>query len=177
MNSWENGIIKSNPIVRINLLTVPYGKKLKPIYIESIEANHIYINDCAEKTGKAVEYKIGNSWFEFQKVKTRKAVLTDSLFLRFMNSSITRYSGDSCRDFIVIKFNYDAEYKINNVEAKVDKHDLRKLYYVNGVTYTFEKKNKQGEIVAKVPVPYKMLMRSPGKAKNGECVFINLKVV
>lgn len=24
MNSWENGIIKSNPIVRINLLTVPY---------------------------------------------------------------------------------------------------------------------------------------------------------
>lgn len=151
---------------------VDYGKKLKPIYIESIEANHIYINDCAEKTGKVVEYKIGNSWFEFQKVKTRKAVLTDSLFLRFMNSSITRYSGDSCRDFIVIKFNYDAEYKINNVEAKVDKHDLRKLYYVNGVTYTFEKKNKQGEIVEKVPVHYKMLMRSPGKAKNGECVFI-----
>lgn len=44
---------------------VDYSKKLKPIYIESIEANHIYINDCAEKTGKAVEYKIGNSWFKF----------------------------------------------------------------------------------------------------------------
>ena len=26
MNSWENGIIKSNPIVRINLLTVPKWK-------------------------------------------------------------------------------------------------------------------------------------------------------
>ena len=88
---------------------VDYSKKLKPIYIESIEANHIYINDCAEKTDKAVEYKIGNSWFEFQKIKTRKAVLTDSLFLRFINSSITRYSGDTCRDFIVVKFNYDAE--------------------------------------------------------------------
>ena len=90
---------------------VDYSKQLKPIYIESIEANHIYINDCAEKTGNAVEYKIGNSWFEFQRIKTRKAVLTDSLFLRFMNSSITRYSGDSCRDFIVVKFNYDAEYR------------------------------------------------------------------
>lgn len=151
---------------------VDYSKQLKPIYIESIEANHIYINDCAEKTGNAVEYKIGNSWFEFQRIKTRKAVLTDSLFLRFMNSSITRYSGDSCRDFIVVKFNYDAEYRTDNVEAKVDKHDLRKLYYINGVTYTFEKKNKQGEIVEKVPVNYKMLMRSPGKAKDGECVFI-----
>lgn len=150
---------------------VDYSKKMKPIYIESIEANHIYINNCVEKTGK-IEYKIGKNWFEFQKIKTRKAVLTDSLFLRFMNSSITRYSDNSCRDFIVIKFNYDAEYKIDNIEAKVDKHDLRKLYYINGVTYTFEKKNKQGEIVEQVPVHYKMLMRSPGKAKNGECVFI-----
>lgn len=151
---------------------VDYGKKLKPIYIESIEANHICINDCVEKTDKAVEYKIGKNWFKFQKIKTRKAVLTDSLFLRFMNSSITRYSGDSCRDFIVVKFNYDAEYRIDNVETMVNKHDLRKLYYVEGVTYTFEKKNKQGEIVERVPVNYKMLMRSPGKAKNGECVFI-----
>lgn len=151
---------------------IDYNRKLNPIYIESIEANHIYINDCVEKTGKIVEYKIGKNWFEFQKIKTRKAVLTDSLFLRFINSSITRYSGDSCRDFIVVKFNYDVEYKTDNVKAKVDKHDLRKMYYVNGVTYTFEKKNKQGKIVEKVPVHYKMLMRSPGKAKNGECVFI-----
>lgn len=33
MNSWENGIIKSNPIVRINLLTVPYYKKNRAVEI------------------------------------------------------------------------------------------------------------------------------------------------
>lgn len=139
-----------------------YERKLNPIYIESVEANHIYINDCAKRIGKRVEYKVGNSWFEFQKVKTRKAVLTDSLFLRYMNHKITRNSGDTCRDFIVVKFTYDAEYRIDNVEEKVDQHDLRKLYYKKGVTYTFEKEQ----------VHYKMLMRSTGKAKNGECVFI-----
>lgn len=77
-----------------NSKKIDYGKGLKPIYIESIEANHIYINDIAEETDKKIDYKIGNSWFEFQKVKTRKAVLNDSLFLRYMNNKIVRYSSD-----------------------------------------------------------------------------------
>lgn len=119
---------------------IDYSKRLKPIYIESIEANHIYISDCAEKIGKKIEYKIGNSWFEFKDIKTRKAVLTDSLFLRYMASSITRNSGDTCKDFIVVKFNYNAEYRVDNIEEKVNKHDLRVMFYKNGVTYTFEKK-------------------------------------
>ncbi len=151
---------------------IDYMKKLKPIYIDSIEANHIYINDVAENTDKRIEYKIGNSWFEFQKIKTRKAVLNDSLFLRYMNNRIVRYSGDFCRDFIVVKFNYDAEYRIESTEEKVTKHDLRKMFYKNGVNYTFEKKNRKGEIVERIPVHFKMLMRSTGKAKDGECVFI-----
>ena len=147
-------------------------KKLKPIYIDSIEANHIYINRVAENTDKRIEYKIGNSWFEFQKIKTRKAVLNDSLFLRYMNNRIVRYSGNFCRDFIVVKFNYNAEYRIESTEEKVIKHDMRKMFYKNDVTYTFEKKNRKGEIVERVPVRFKMLMRSTGKAKDGECVFI-----
>ena len=151
---------------------IDYCKRLKPIYIESIEANHIYISDCAEKIGKKIEYKIGNGWFEFKDIKTRKAVLTDSLFLRYMASSITRNSGDTCKDFIVVKFNYNAEYRVDNIEEKVNKHDLRVMFYKNGVTYTFEKKNKKGEVIDRRPIHYKMLMRSTGKAKNGECVFI-----
>ena len=151
---------------------IDYTEKLKPVYIDSIEANHIYISGVAENTDKRIEYKIGNGWFEFQKVKTRKAVLNDSLFLRYMSNKIVRYSGDFCRDFIVIKFNYDAEYRINGTEEKVIKHDLRKMFYKNGVTYTFEKKNRKGEIIERIPVKFKMLMRSTGKAKDGECVFI-----
>lgn len=151
---------------------IDYMKKLKPIYIDSIEANHIYINGVAENTDKRIEYKIGNSWFEFQKIKTRKAVLNDSLFLRYMNNRIVRYSGDFCRDFIVVKFNYNAEYRIDSTEEKTTKHDLRKMFYKNGVTYTFERKNRKGEIVERIPVKFKMLMRSTGKAKEGECVFI-----
>lgn len=151
---------------------IDYNKELKPIYIESVEANHIYINDYAKKIGKKVEFKIGKNWLEFDRIWTREAVLTDSLFLRYMKSSITRNSGGFCKDFIVVKFNYDAEYRIDNVETKVDKHDMRQMYYKDGVTYTFEKKDKHGKVAGEHTVSYKMLMRSPGKAKDGECVFI-----
>mgnify|MGYP006876757175 CR=1 FL=1 len=149
-----------------------YEKKLNPIYVESMEASHIYINDCAKKADKKAECKIGNKWVEFNGISTRKAVLTDSLFLRYMNSSIVRDSTDNCKDFVVVKFTYNAEYKMCGIEEKVDKHDLRTLYYKNGVNYTFEKKNKKGEVVDTHTIHYKMLMRSPGKAKKGECVFI-----
>lgn len=43
MNSWENGIIKSNPIVRINLLTVPYSKRLNIEQIYPSNANEFSI--------------------------------------------------------------------------------------------------------------------------------------
>lgn len=151
---------------------INYEKKLNPIYIESMEASQVYINDCAKKSDRPIEYKIGSNWVEFKGVSTRKAVLNDSLFLRYMKSKITRNSGDTCNDFIVLKFNYDADYRINGIEEKVNKHDLRTLYYRDGVTYIFEKKNKNGEVVETKEIKYKMLMRSPGKAKNGECVFI-----
>ena len=137
-----------------------------------MEASHIYINDCAEKADKKSEYKIGNKWVEFNGISTKKAVLTDSLFLRYMNSSIVRDSMDNCKDFVVVKFTYNAEYRMDGIEEKTDKHDLRALYYKNGVDYTFEKKNKKGEVVDTHTIHYKMLMRSPGKAKKGECVFI-----
>lgn len=138
-----------------------------------MEASNIYINSCVKKTDEKVEYKIGKEWFEFRKIATREAVLADSLFLRYMKRSITRLSGDVCKDFIVVKFNYDAVYRINNEEqAKIDKYELRKMYYRDGVTYTIEKKNRKGEVVDTEEIHYKMLMRSPGKAKDGECVFI-----
>ena len=151
---------------------INYEKKLNPIYIKSVHANQIYVKDYAEKVGKQVKCKIGKKWVELKQLNTREAVLNDSLFLRFMNSSITRKSGDECRDFIVVKFKYNADYQVDGVEGKVDVHELRNQFYKEGITYTFEKKNKQGEVVERDSIHYKMLMRSTGKAKQGECVFI-----
>ena len=67
---------------------------------------------------------------------------------------------------------YSAEYRLGGREENVTEHDLRRIFYKNGVTYTFEKKNRKGEVIERIPVHFKMLMRSTGKAKQGECIFI-----
>ena len=154
---------------------INYEKKMKPIYILSMEANQIYMNDFVKQNGVNVKYKIKDKLVDFKNITTRQAVLNDSLFLRFMRTSITRNSGDKCNDFIVVKFKYDANFWITaneETEEKIDKHSLRNFYYKNGVDYVYEKKNKNGDVVERKKIHYKMLMRSPGKAKKGECIFI-----
>lgn len=150
---------------------IDYEKKLNPIYIDSVEASNIYIDTYAKQSGTTVQYKIKKEWVDFEGISKREAVLSDSLFLRFINSSLTRNSSDRCQEFIVLKFNYDAVFR-DSKEHKVKKSDLRVEYYKNGVDYTFVKKDKKGQIVGEKTVHFKMLMRSPGKAKDGECIFI-----
>lgn len=139
----------------------------------------ILMNVRAVQEDATAQYKIGKEYVDFKKISTKRSVLADSLFLRFMQSSITRIGGDFSKDFIVLKFNYDANYKISDgVEEKLSKEELRTLYYKNGVIFTSEvkdAKSKQklsGEENRCHPIHYKMLMRSPGKAKDGACVFI-----
>lgn len=156
---------------------INYNEKLNPIYIDSIQASHVYIDKLAIN-GKSVQFKIGREWYDFKKVKSRQAVMTDSLLLRFINSSITRNSGDRCREFINVKFDYDAEYRITDeksgeiIEQSIDTDNLRNYFYVNGIDHTFTTKYKNGDIKEEKIIHYKMLMRSTGKAKEGECIFV-----
>ena len=110
----------------ITISKINYKKALKPLYIESIEASHVYINERAAQEDATAQYKIGKEYVDFKKISTKRSVLADSLFLRFMQSSITRIGGDFSKDFIVLKFNYDANYKISDgVET-----------FKRGITYT-----------------------------------------
>lgn len=55
---------------------------------------------------------------------------------------------------------------------KKSKRDLRKLFYTNGTDVTYHTYNKNGKIIKSETIHYKMLYRTPGKAKKGSVVFI-----
>lgn len=156
---------------------INYNEKIKPIYIDSVQASHIYI-DKLSSGNKSIQFKIGREWYDFKEVKSGEAVMTDSLLLRFINSSITRNSGDRCREFINVEFDYDAEYRITDektdkvIEESFDTDYLRDYYYINGLDHMFITKYKNGDIKDKKLVHYKMLYRSTGKAKDGDCIFV-----
>lgn len=112
------------------------------------------------------------------------------------------WHGESTRDVIGIDFKYggrsydmevahlnkmhtdgvitDEKFKelSERVEKNKDKYrritrdDLRVLYYTEGVNVTYKTHNRSGKVIKKETIHYKMLFRSPGKAKKGVCMFI-----
>ena len=55
---------------------------------------------------------------------------------------------------------------------KKTRQELRMEYYKNGVDILYETHNKKGVIIKSERIHYKMLYRTPGKAKKGTCMFI-----
>ncbi len=73
------------------------------------------------------------------------------------------------------KYNQLKERAISNMELfdKKSPEQIREIFYVNGVDIEYLTHNKKGDIISRNKIHYKMLYRTPGKAKKGTCMFIN----
>lgn len=56
---------------------------------------------------------------------------------------------------------------------KKSAEQIRDIFYEQGADVTYISKNKKNEVINQETIHYKMLYRSPGKAKKGSCMFIN----
>lgn len=56
--------------------------------------------------------------------------------------------------------------------VRKSKTELREDFYVNGVDIRYPKFNKHKQVIGYDTIHYKMLYRTPGKAKKGSCMFI-----
>lgn len=95
------------------------------------------------------------------------------------------------------KENVDGKYTEDQINSRVDKFNelkgfadankdkfikmsaeqIRDIFYRDGLTISYPTYKKNGELNKKVDkVKYKMLYRTPGKAKKGSCMFINKKL-
>lgn len=75
-----------------------------------------------------------------------------------------------------INFLIDKAKSNQNKYVKMSAHDLRILFYTEGVNVNYKTYNKKGIIIKEENIHYKMLYRTPGKAKKGSCMFINDKL-
>lgn len=69
--------------------------------------------------------------------------------------------------------------EVKNNKDKFDKkshQEIREIFYTNGVNVKYTTRKKNGEIIKEETIHYKMLYRTPGKAKKGSCMFINEKL-
>lgn len=106
-----------------------------------------------------------------------EAVINDGIFLQYMMKHGMKVKQGSSRDFIVLKFKFNVP--ADDVhDDEISTSELRKMYYENGceIAYnTYDKKT--GEVISAKTIKYCMLYRTPGKAKEGSCVFINEKLL
>jgi len=56
---------------------------------------------------------------------------------------------------------------------KKSHQEIRTLFYTQGVDINYKTYNKKGDVIKEEKIHYKMLYRTPGKAKKGSCMFIN----
>lgn len=75
---------------------------------------------------------------------------------------------------IMSLYNFAVEHKTEYFSLSAD--DIRKEFYNNGVNVEYITRKKNGEIAKVEIIHYKMLYRSPGKAKKGTCMFIRDKL-
>jgi hypothetical protein len=158
------------------------GNKIDGIIIKNISAGSLY------------SYNLG--YREYW--SSTNAVLDNSLFRMFLERNNLKVEKNRTKDIICLDFDFGFSEKekieelkeqkrqarknnnkeliknlnnqIGEIEKKnITKEQIRTEYYINGVTvkYVINKKDKC--------IKYKMLYRTPSKAKSGQCVFIKNK--
>ena len=132
-----------------------------------------------------------NNHYDNAKLNIREAVLNESLFTEYMRRhgmTVKKKKNSKCEttdDFILMKFDYNVPAEENR--DKVGASQLRYMYYdyENSDNTDEDNINKKVEIhwpiydkesgriiYEKKPIIYRRLMRSPGKAKEGDCIFV-----
>lgn len=163
------------------------SKNYGQVKIRSVQANRLYQVQKEYKYKSKYDGAVKDSKLEFG-----TAVLPDSMFTRYMiNHGVTIKKNRESLDFVVMKFDYyvdgysedglmeDVERKeLKNQKdyaSRISAKELRKKYYNEGAEITWQSyDSKTGEPIPELAktIKYRMLMRSPGKAKEGSCIFI-----
>lgn len=135
------------------------------IKIKSIQAN------CVYQVNNGYTYTDSKGKIHDCKLTFGEAVINDCIFLQYMREHGAKVRNNCSQDFIVLKFKYNVP--ANDEHEEISTAKLRKMYYENGceiIYNTYDKKT--GEVISAKTIKYQMLYRTPGKAKEGSCVFI-----
>ena len=132
-----------------------------------MQANRVYQvnNGYVDKDENGITKKYYLTW--------RDAVINDSIFSHYMlHHGVRLMKKDHTLDFVIIKFDYSVPKSADSVK-EISPDKLREMYYRDGCEITWNTYDKKtGEVVAFQTILYRMLYRTPGKAKDGSCIFI-----
>lgn len=129
-------------------------------YVRSVQASQLYQANAADPEEIA----------DTQTLYYRKAAIGNSLFSKYVREhGVSVNKRGRSLDFVMMKFDY--KYTDDTGNEKATK-TLREECYENGITIPWKTYDKDGKVIETNSIRYQMLYRSPGKAKEGQCMFV-----
>ena len=119
-SKWRILYIEKTKELIIIAKTINYTQEQSIICMKAVEITDIYLQSFADKnTNKKIQYKINDKWFDFDGIRERQAVLPDSLFSRYMYSSLTRIkNSDIYSNFLTVRTSYNVTYRDHEGDKK-----------------------------------------------------------
>lgn len=141
------------------------------LFLDAMIDNIKVESDGSTKDFICCQFAFGCKTYEQRRKEIVKKIST-------IESDIKNNNGDVVRlKDLLDKAKRSLEFCDSNKDKYIgmSKEDLRKHSYVNGVYIDYYKRKRDGSEVTE-RIYYKMLYRSTGKAKIGECIFCNAKI-
>ena len=124
-----------------------------------------------------IDFKYGSRSYGDEKkhlVKIAKSIRLEYKLAKSLNKTeeMQRYERKRKR----IGHLYCAARDNKDIYDKRTKAEIREVFYTEGVDVKYDTHNRKGQVIKSETIHYKMLYRTPGKAKKGSCMFINEKL-
>lgn len=151
------------------------------IKIRSIQAASLYRVNNGYKFVLKRKDEDGNFIKEYKEpfLDYGNAVISNSLFAKYVRGhGVVVNKFNRSLDFLMMKFDWgvdEDDYNKEDIKPAMTTQELRDYYYENCATViwkTFDSKTGKEIEGKEKTITYKMLLRSPGKAKEGHCLFI-----
>ncbi len=152
---------------------------ISAIKIKSIQAASLYRYNNGYKFLLKQKDNRKNNHLEYREsfLDFGNAIINNSLFAIYVRKhGVTVNRHNISLDFLMMKFDRGVDQDDSdkeNIKPSMTIQELRDYYYDNGATVNWEIFNsKTGKLIKEKIITYKMLLRTPGKAKEGQCLFI-----
>lgn len=171
-----------------------YGLKIKNIEAGSLYGYNLGVRDNYDSTNAMLTNSLFSDFIKshglnvWKEESTRDIICIEFNYgsrsyeeeIKHLNKNIKKIEKDEelAEDKKQQKIDFFKELKKKADENK-DKFDkksaqqIRGIFYTQGVEVEYLTRNKKGEIIKSEKIKYKMLYRTPGKAKKGSCMFVN----
>lgn len=160
-----------------------YGVKIKNYQAASVYEYLYGFRDQLDSENAMLTNSLFKDYLDSHGLKCKKDFTRDIICLEFGYG--TKSYDELKKRYENIKFNTESEKTAEKMDAflsnleknkdravKINKDNLRVLFYTEGVSITHRTYAKGGTIVSEETIHYKMLYRTPGKAKKGTIMFI-----